>query len=102
GVAASSREQALWCYLQAAGMVHRSMELKSLFQTLEGHRRIRCGNSRIQIHASDDRTGDGVIPTLCILDELHRHKNLRLYATWRGKLLKRDGQLVAISTAGEP
>jgi len=43
-----------------------------------------------------------VIPTLAILDELHRHRDLRLYRTWVGKLGKRGGQMVAISTAGEP
>jgi phage terminase large subunit-like protein len=51
--------------------------------------------------AAEDSTGDGIIPTLAILDELHRHKNLALYRTWSGKLRKRGGQLVAISTAGE-
>ena len=58
--------------------------------------------SRLQVFAADDRTGDGVIPTLAICDELHRHRNLRLYRTWVGKLPKRNAQLVAISTAGEP
>jgi phage terminase large subunit-like protein len=103
-VAASSREQAEWCYLQAEGMVERSPYLRERFKCHSGYRRIRFyhDGSRIQIHAADDRTGDGVIPTLPILDELHRHRNLKLYSTWRGKLLKRNGQLVAISTAGEP
>jgi phage terminase large subunit-like protein len=58
--------------------------------------------SRIQIFAADDRTGDGVIPTLALLDELHRHRDLRLYRTWRGKLEKRGGKIATISTAGEP
>lgn len=103
-VAASSREQAEWCYLQAEGMVERSAYLRERFKCHAGYRRIRFyyDGSRIQIHAADDRTGDGVIPTLPILDELHRHRNLKLYSTWRGKLIKRGGQLVAISTAGEP
>src|SRR5262249_32583386 len=57
---------------------------------------------QIQVFAADDRTGDGVIPTMAIVDELHRHQDLRLYRTWRGKLDKRGGQIVAISTAGEP
>jgi hypothetical protein len=42
------------------------------------------------------------MPTLAILEELHRHRTLRLYRTWRGKIEKRGGQIVAISTAGEP
>ena len=120
-VAASSREQAEIMYRQAEGFVLRSPRLydpvHSLIQQakgkrktevprflpLEGHRRINhFEGGRIQVFAADDRTGDGVIPTLGLLDELHRHRNLSLYRTWAGKLLKRDGQIVTISTAGEP
>ena len=104
-VAASSREQAEWAYRQAEGLVLRSPYLRDAgFVCQEGYRRIKFPEllSRIQIFAADDRTGDGIIPTLCLLDELHRHRDLRLYRTWRGKLEKRGAQLVAISTAGEP
>ncbi len=100
-VAASSRDQARILYRQAAGFVQRSSELKG-FSCFSGYRRIDYRDSQIEVFASDERTGDGVIPTLCILDELHRHKDLSLYETWRGKLGKRDAQLVTISTAGEP
>jgi phage terminase large subunit-like protein len=103
-VAASSREQAQLPYSQAAGFVDRSSRLKKLFTCLEGYRRIRCDsmNSRIQVFAADEKTGDGIIPTLCLVDELHRHRDLKLYRTWSGKLGKRGGQIVAISTSGEP
>jgi phage terminase large subunit-like protein len=103
-VAASSREQAEIAYRQAEGFVIRTPRLQPVFKCLEGYRRIRCDEmgSRIQVFAADDRTGDGVIPTLCVVDELHRHHDLRLYRTWRGKLEKRGGQIVTISTAGEP
>lgn len=102
--AASSRDQAEIGYAAAAGFVRRSPHLRGLFKCLEGYRRIRCDRmgSRIQVFAADDRTGDGVIPTLCILDELHRHRSLGLYRTWAGKLDKRGAQIVTISTAGEP
>jgi phage terminase large subunit-like protein len=78
--------------------------LRDRFKCQEGYRRIKClrTGGRIQVYAADDRTADGIIPTLALLDELHRHRNLRLYRTWRGKLLKRNGQIVTISTAGEP
>ncbi len=33
---------------------------------------------------------------------MHRHRDLSLYRTWAGKLLKRGGQIVGISTSGEP
>jgi phage terminase large subunit-like protein len=103
-VAASSRDQATWLYQAAAGFVQRSPAIERVFKCQEGYRRIRYdkGNSRIQVFAADDRTGDGIIPTLALLEELHRHRTLRLYRTWRGKLEKRGGQLIAISTAGEP
>jgi hypothetical protein len=56
----------------------------------------------MQVMAADDRSGDGIIPGgIAILDELHRHKDLALYRTWMGKLVKRGAQLVVISTAGE-
>jgi len=102
-IAASSRDQAGIIYGQADGLVFRS-DLEDTFRCQEGFRRIRCDSmhSRIQIMAADERTGDGIIPTLCIIDELHRHRDLNLYRTWRGKLLKRGAQLVTISTAGEP
>lgn len=120
-IAASSREQAEIMYRQAEGFVLRSPRLHETvesaiqlakgkrktevprFLPLEGHRRINhFEGGRIQVFAADDRTGDGVIPTLGIIDELHRHRDLSLYRTWAGKLLKRQGQIVTISTAGEP
>ena len=103
-VAASSRDQAEWLYRQADGFVIRSPKIQMRFKCQEGFRRIKVpeNGSRIQIFAADDRTGDGAIFSLAILDELHRHRNLRLYRTWSGKRRKRRGQVVAISTAGEP
>lgn len=104
-IAAAARDQAFQMYLQAQGMVLASRDLQPVFNTHEGLREIRCNSqdSRLQIYASDDRTGDGVIFTLALVDELHRHRDLRLYRTWAGKLDKRPGaQLAGISTAGEP
>lgn len=104
-LAASSRDQCGLLLGQAAGFVYRTPGLNRVrFRVFEGYRRISALRTHgvIQVFAADDRTGDGVIPTLALLDELHRHRDLRLYRTWVGKLLKRGGQLVAISTAGEP
>jgi phage terminase large subunit-like protein len=102
-VAASARDQAEWLYVQAAGLIQRS-DRQDTFKCLEGYRRIRCDgmSSRIQVFAADDRTGDGIIPGgIAVLDELHRHRDLKLYETWKGKLKKRDAQIIVISTAGE-
>ena len=103
-IGASSRDQCEVLHNQAGGFVRRTPGFRQRFRVYNGYRRIvgQRMESRIQVYAADDRTGDGVIPTLSLLDELHRHRDLRLYRTWRGKLDKREGQLVAISTAGEP
>src|SRR6185312_12392916 len=106
--AASSREQAEIGYRQAEGFVFRSARLNAAaggpLKCQEGYRRIKnvVNGGRMQVFAADDKTGDGVIPTDAFLDELHRHRNMRLYRTWRGKLEKRGGQIATISTAGEP
>jgi len=103
-LAASSRDQAGLLFGQAKGFLDRSPGFDQRFKAFPGYREIRCTRSdgKIQVYAADDRTGDGVIFDLAILDELHRHRDLRLYRTWRGKLDKRGGQIIGISTAGEP
>jgi hypothetical protein len=103
-MAASSRDQAGLLFNQAAGFVVRSPGFTDRFRVFEGYRRIKClrTDGRLQVFAADDRTGDGVIPTLALIDEPHRARNLNLVRTWRGKLAKRGGQLGLLSTAGEP
>lgn len=106
-VAAASRDQAGVLFEQAAGFVERTPGLDARFRVFRGYRNIRsvrdgAGGGVLQVKAADDRTGDGVIPSLLLVDELHRHRDLRLYRTWAGKLDKRGGQLCVISTAGEP
>lgn len=103
-MAAASRDQAGLLFSQAAGFVERSPGFNQRFRVFEGYRRIKCLRSggRLQVFAADDRTGDGVIPTLGLIDEPHRARSLALVRTWRGKLPKRGGKLGLISTAGEP
>jgi hypothetical protein len=103
-MAAASRDQTGILLNQAAGFVRRTPGMDRRFRVYEGYRRIDAlrTRGRIQVFAADDRTGDGVIFTLALLEELHRHPDLRLYRTWHGKIEKRGGQVVAISTAGEP
>lgn len=103
-IAAASREQTGIPFGQMEGFVRRTRGLEKRFRVYNGYRKITCKRTHgtIQVYAADERTGDGVIPTLALVEELHRHKDLRLYRTWRGKLQKRGGQMLAISTAGEP
>lgn len=100
--AASARDQAEIGYTQAKVFVD-SMPMVQRPRCYDGYRKIQFGNgSRIQVFAAGAEHADGVIPTLPIIDELHRHRNMSLYRTWAGKLRKRGGQLLVISTAGEP
>jgi phage terminase large subunit-like protein len=121
-VAGSSRDQAMILYKQAEGFVLNSESLyelvRSEIQARKGRLKllvprfnVQPGNrliehyrgGRIKVFAADERTGDGVIFRLAVLDELHRQRDLALYRTWSGKRLKRPGaQIIVISTAGEP
>jgi phage terminase large subunit-like protein len=103
-VAASSRDQATVLYRQAAGFVQRTPGLAEEFRLHPGYRRIHCvpTGSGVQVYAADAGVNDGIIPSLCVVDELHRHRDLSLYRLWVGKLSKTPGsQMLAISTAGE-
>lgn len=116
-VAASSRDQARILYRQAKGFIKRSQldypdDDDFWMEAFDGYKRIDLrtyGDTKrgevmgsIEIHAADAGTGDGVIPyPFAVLDELHRHRTLELYETWRGKLDKRGAKLIAISTGGE-
>ena len=104
-MAASTRDQALLLLGQARGFVKRTPGLSARFRTYEGYRRIdsRQSGGRIQVYSADAGGGDGVIYNLALIDEVHRHRSLELFRTWRGKSQKRPGgQFVSISTAGEP
>lgn len=110
-VAASTRDQAMVLYRAAKHLVLRS-GLQDEYSCQDGTRRIKHGTggairsntseSLIQIFAADAGGADGVVPSLAVIDEPHRQASPDLYLTWSGKLGKRAGQLVLISTAGEP
>ena len=68
-----------------------------------GYREVRSltDSGRIRVLAADVDTADGVIPTLALADELHRHKSMGLYGIFRDGLGPRGGRMVSISTAGD-
>jgi hypothetical protein len=108
-VGASSAKVARIIFDQAEGFVTRTPWLGERFKCFGGYKIIRSFKNGVQdgvgieIFAADTKTGDGVIPfPFAIVDELHRHDDLRLYSLWKGKLRKRGGQILTISTAGEP
>jgi len=102
-VGASSREQARILYDEAAGLIRRSEWVDAQVKIQGGYLRIlnRSDSGFIKVLAADANTADGVIPTLALIDELHRHKTGDLYAVFRDGLGPRQGQMVTISTAGD-
>src|SRR5215467_3692406 len=102
-IGAASRDQATILYDQAAGFVRRSPALAARVNVKRGYREIRSAKDagRIRVLAADVDTADGVIPTLALVDELHRHKSAGLYGVFRDGLGPREGRMVTISTAGD-
>jgi phage terminase large subunit-like protein len=100
-IAASSRDQAQIMLRQARGFIRRSVALQRLMKMNQRQIDSLVDEGRIRVLASDEDTADGVIPTLAIVDELHRHKSDALYGVFRDGLGPRDGRMLTISTAGD-
>jgi phage terminase large subunit-like protein len=102
-IGAASRDQAAILYRQAQGFVSRSKWLQKHVVVRGGSYEIRSSRDlgTLRVLAADANTADGVIPTLALVDELHRHKNSDLYAVFRDGLGPRNGQMITISTAGD-
>lgn len=100
-IAAASRDQASIMLRQAQGFIRRSPGLQARLQVKQREIVHLKHGGRIRILASDVDTADGVIPTLALVDELHRHKSSDLYGVFRDGLGPRNGQIVTISTAGD-
>jgi phage terminase large subunit-like protein len=102
-IGATSRDQATILFDQARGFVDRSHELRQRVVVKRGFREIRSlvDSGRMRVLAADVDTADGVIPTLALVDELGRHRSSELYGVFRDGLGPRDGQMIAISVAGD-
>ena len=57
-----------------------------VFEVKSGLREIRCDGSVMRVLAADANTADGVIPTVAMVDELHRHPDGELYGVLRDGL----------------
>lgn len=101
-IGATSRDQATILYDQAVGFIRRSEDLQERVVAKRGYREIRsrADAGRIRVLAADVDTADGVIPTLALVDELHRAKSIELYGVFRDGLGPRQGQMLTISAAG--
>jgi phage terminase large subunit-like protein len=99
-IAAASRDQAALMLRQAQGFIRRSADLGARLSVKQREIEHRELGGRVRVLSADVHTGDGVLPSLALVDELHRHRSIELYAVLRDGLYKRGGQMVTISTAG--
>ena len=100
-IAAASRDQAAILFGQARGFIRRAPALELRMRPTQREIRSLRDDGRIRVLASDVDTADGVIPTLAIVDELHRHRSADLYGVFRDGLGPRSGRMITISTAGD-
>jgi len=100
-IAAASREQAGIILKQARKFISRSEPLSRLFEMNKREIHSLTDEGVVRVLASDVDTADGVIPTLAVVDELHRHKSADLYGVFRDGLGPRNGRMITISTAGD-
>ncbi len=84
-IAAASRDQASILYDHARGFVRRTAALQDQIEVKRGYRELRVsdGDGRIRVLAADVYTADGVLPTLALFYELHRHRSSELYGVFR-------------------
>jgi phage terminase large subunit-like protein len=100
-IAAASRDQAAIMLRQIRGFIRRNRELAEVLEVTQRVISYEDLGGQIRILASDVDTVDGAIPTLVLIDELHRHKNPDVYGVLRDGLGPRNGRMVTISTAGD-
>jgi phage terminase large subunit-like protein len=102
-IGATSRDQAGIMFDQATAFVRRAPGLQERLLVRRGYREIRHrrNSGRVRVLAADVDTADGIIPTLALMDELHRQASAGLYGIFRDGLGPRGGQMLAISVAGE-
>jgi phage terminase large subunit-like protein len=102
-IAAASRDQATLIYDMARGFVRRTPALAELVTVRRGYRELRRvgDDGRIRVLVASVDTADGALPTLALVDELHRHPSGELYEILNSGLAGRGGRMVTISTAGD-
>jgi hypothetical protein len=99
-IVAASRDQASIMLRQTQGLIYRSSLLQQMMRVKQREITSLTDRGRVRVLASDVDTADGTLPTLALVDELHRHKTADLYGVLRDGLGPRNGQLITISTAG--
>jgi hypothetical protein len=99
-VVAASRDQAQIMLDAVRGFVRRNPALSRQLKVTQRTVSYPRLGGRLRVLSADVNTSDGTLPTLALVDELHRHKSGELYTLLRDGLGKRAGRMVTISTSG--
>jgi phage terminase large subunit-like protein len=100
-IAANARDQAALILNQARKFIRATPGLRAHL-TVKVREIVNNNDAGfVRVLAADKDTADGVIPTLAIVDELHRAKSTDLMGVFRDGLGPRDGQMITITTAGD-
>lgn len=97
-VAAASRDQAavLFDIARAMAVAHPDIERRITVT----RRELRSKDGFVKVISSDAPKQHGLIPSLCLVDELHAHPDDALYLALATAMMKRKAKLITISTAG--
>jgi hypothetical protein len=100
-IAANARDQANIILNQARKFIRATPALQQRIEVQMREIRKVGDEGFVRVLAADKDTADGVIPTLAIIDELHRAKSTDLMGVFRDGLGPRDGKMITITTAGD-
>lgn len=101
---ACDRNQARIIYDEAAGYVKASPELSDVIGIIDSRSRLvhEASGSYYVVLSADHHRNDGIDSYCTLIDEIHRHKNRKLYAVMKRAGRARQQKLLAIITTYGP
>ena len=101
-LAGVKKDQSKIIYDQILSLINGCQILKGKYKTSYGKITIEKNQTVIRPLSKDDgRKGDGLFPSIAIIDELHLHENSEIYDVMLSGMVGRKNPLiVAITTAG--
>ena len=99
--AATKRDQARICHVEAERMVKASPHLKKRIGIHRNNLHVKATGSKAEPLSSDAKTLDGLSPHCAVIDEYHSHTNAEIFHVLKSGTGARSQPLVAIiTTAG--
>jgi phage terminase large subunit-like protein len=99
---ATKKDQARIIFSEAQRMVRASPELRSIINVYKLNLSVDNTSSKFEPLSSDERTLDGLNPSMVLVDELHKHRNRALFDVMDTALgARRQPLMWIITTAGD-